>query len=243
MKKSIPFTLIELLIVIAIIAILAAMLLPVLNKSRQKAREVSCKNNLGTLAKANLLYANDFNDYMVPVYLNGVEKSNWMFNEAFAANAGVSVTIEGWEARWPVKLHCPDSYGAMNPAGNLSPISRSYTLNNTFANNNWSNPAARTIKVGRMRSAAKKFMFMDGLAADILYGGDRYSRSDYIAVGEKKDPSYPKIAWRHNLNFNISFFDGHVGKHERNNLDWITRLYVENWAFWQPRWGDVDVRF
>ena len=46
MKKNSNFTLIELLITIAVIAILAALLLPALHASRSKARSTGCKSNL-----------------------------------------------------------------------------------------------------------------------------------------------------------------------------------------------------
>ena len=49
--------------VVVIIAILAAMLLPALNKAREKARSILCTNNLKTLGMKHTFYVDTYDGF------------------------------------------------------------------------------------------------------------------------------------------------------------------------------------
>lgn len=64
MKPGHGFTLVEMLVVIGIIAVLAAILFPVYNSARAKARETSCLSNLKQIGTAVEAYAQDTGGFL-----------------------------------------------------------------------------------------------------------------------------------------------------------------------------------
>lgn len=77
-KHSTGFTLIELMVVIAIICVLAAILFPVFTAARKAATKTACLGNLRQLSLAYQIYTNDSDDTLcAPVFLSNLVVYPW----------------------------------------------------------------------------------------------------------------------------------------------------------------------
>jgi prepilin-type N-terminal cleavage/methylation domain-containing protein/prepilin-type processing-associated H-X9-DG protein len=100
MKKQRGFTLIELLVVIGIIAVLLAILLPVLGRVRERSQRLACMANLRTLGQAMMMYANAHKDRL--------PNSNPIGSyDDYDATNTVLVSLNRDYVRAAATFHCP----------------------------------------------------------------------------------------------------------------------------------------
>lgn len=224
METKKAFTLIELIVVIAIMSILAAILFPVFATAREKARQTVCASNEKQIGLAFVQYAQDF-DELTPYY-----------NHAVGTNYG------GWAGQMYSYIKstgaysCPnDSYVATAPKVTISYAANSYVLNNNVQVHSTSQFVAPSVTIGFFEVTGCQAQVTNPRETDSWCGdggnggnsgkGDSGLRTPNIgttlgystgtmgnppragALG-KADDQFPN--GRHSVGSNFIFLDGHV---------------------------------
>ena len=215
LPRSRGFTLIELLVVIGIIALLLAILLPVLSRAKDQAARVSCMNNQKQMLAACIMYANDGNGYLPNPNDDNTtiwRAPGWLYDMRRGAVPIPKQEEVQYGALWPMLknykiYHCPNDQGPYNMTG-IAPShpQTSYLMN-------W---AVGGFGVGNIITAtrpANKLVRMppDGI---IFWEGDETSGNKDMYSDGTNEPSNG-ITKRHGLGASVSRFDGGV--------EWMTR--------------------
>jgi len=206
------FTMIELLMVIAVIAILASLLLPALNKAKRMALALSCINNIKQVGTANASYVNDHN-WMCPAYYTvppqgGHTQIQWpdllkpYLNLQYVSASVPSGDPRTYENSMPYL--CPASEKSLVSASAFQDVGKVWTRTNYMYNHYLSKvPPVRIMRASEGVELCDNNL-VDGSFAIFAYTG----WGSYI---NNCDP-------RHNLFVNILFIDGHARAHKRGEI-------------------------
>lgn len=210
------FTLIELLIVIAILAILAAMLLPALNKARLTAKRIKCAAILKQYGTAAQLYASNFDYYMVPGQVVG--GMQWYRNFSFIsilgsydpANVSTNTSQNKSSGHISAGLICPEAMRAFREHSNGMPsIMRSYGVPADDLAAWGGGDKIEAYKIPRVRQPSKRLAFLDGRDWALFSG---FSNPVFYRRNGEDGGDSNYCCYRHGrLDFlNAVLYDGHV---------------------------------
>jgi prepilin-type N-terminal cleavage/methylation domain-containing protein/prepilin-type processing-associated H-X9-DG protein len=234
------FSLVEMLVVVAILGLLVGLSVPVIGKARAVSQQVGCTANLRTLHQATLAYAGDYDGYF-PVALHPLANFVWILSGTGAepwltsGYLGLGGTYAERQAALtdlfnqdkPFCLWCPSA----RPLRVFPPCRSSYAMNIFLGGMGIPfepGPFIPTRKIIQVVSPSKTALYMDGA----FQAGSGYT----IFVGARNQfpsPAHPPNLKNQTNNpaasVNVVFVDGHV---EMRRLGTIPTNF--NDPFWNP---------
>ena len=205
------FTLVELLIVIAIIAILAAMLLPVLARASLRAKRIQCLSNTRQMAMTAGIYGDDNGSfYPIAQWFDGNTGNSYNWDMSLVYNtAGVVTVVPGilWQGQANIQIQqCPAFTGSANSIDN--PYT-GYNYNTSYIGHGQGEAISQPAKTSDVHHPAKTVIFGDGQYAA---GANKYMRAPWPNPGDAsfRGRNSGTQGFRHVRLTNASFCDGHA---------------------------------
>jgi prepilin-type N-terminal cleavage/methylation domain-containing protein len=177
------FTLIEILVVIAIISLLAGILFPVFSKAREKSRQSQCLSNLRQIGVALLLYRQDY-DGKLPVatdtsdrgVASGWHSSNTDIQNTLKTAPVLNITLSSYIKSGEI-WHCPQDTGGKRLASRYANIDNNIVQDcyPSFFN---------TLKTSYIYRVEASFIQNIDTADAIDFSEKKLSSSEIVLMGE-----------------------------------------------------------
>jgi prepilin-type processing-associated H-X9-DG protein/prepilin-type N-terminal cleavage/methylation domain-containing protein len=240
MKNLKAFTLVELLVVVAIIALLLAILIPSLNKARELANRIACGAIVKNIATASNTYSNTYDGWFVPFCQVGwgqpakkltdystdpkVGDIRWFQNKAFRSYIHIdSYQVSSNLAHMPKEFLCPSD--------KISKLRTGNRFSHAYNNSDWRpwTIAYRIVgyKVSTVIKPAETLHFIDSITYDVDLNGAHYLgvwdriknlTPDPATWPDPRTKDYGAAHYRHSEGANVGFYDGHV--------EWLRKIDI-----------------
>jgi competence protein ComGC len=215
------FSLIELLTVIAILAVLIALLVPTLHRSRESARRAACASNQHQIGVAAFLYAKESNFYMPPAApLLHKGWGQWLSYLSRRRPVGLGYLWKGGYVGTGEVFYCPSwthpvtEYGGSDGKRGGFPKPGEKGPRNWW----WTSYGYRTNPVG------KRSVHLTKDSADLVWLADHWTKRASIDYGWRFGSGW----WGHRDAYIMQHLDGHVStRHDPSHeLIWINIRHV-----------------